>query len=304
MILVNGEKFNAEEFHNGEVIFKKPQKVNIDSNVIEMIFENNKDITALMFAKEYLDDVVLGAQRKLIMKYCPYERMDRAINDQMFSMKYFARIIAKMGFDEVFILDPHSEVCVNELYKAGLNVRIINLEEYVNKVIDDFQPDYICYPDKGAYKKYPKVLKNIDIPCFYGQKTRDLENKGHITSYELVDAPDLTDKKVLIVDDICCLGGTAYNAATEMKKAGAKEVAFYISHCENGIFAGKILKPETIYEHKEVNKDTYTVKGEKTGETRKIELDIPVGSKYIIDKVYTADTMLLNNTHDNIIIVK
>lgn len=303
MIRINGEVFNSEEFHNGEVIFKQTPVISQERNTIEMNFKDNRDIANLMFARQWLTDVALPADCDLVMLYCPYERMDRPINEQLFSMKYFAEIIAKFDFTNVYILDPHSEVCINELDDNGVNVHIVDLEGYVRDVIRQFCPDYICYPDKGAYSKYPRVLSHIDIPCFYGQKTRDLNNNGKITSYELVDAPDLAGKKVIIIDDICCLGGTAYSAATEMKKLGAKEVAFYISHCEDGIFVGNILKPETIYEHREVTGDMYNINGEKTGEQRTIELSIPVSSEYIIDKVYTANTMLLSKTHDNIIIV-
>ena len=285
MILINGAKFNDTEFHNGEVIFEKPGLISEVNNTIEMYFQNNKDITALMFARQYLKDKCPNALCDLIMKYCPYERMDREINNQIFSMKYFAEIVGKFDFDDVYILDPHSNVCVEQLKNQGIDVQIINLEGYVMNVIKQFCPDYICYPDKGAYNKYPKVLSNIDIPYFYGQKTRDLENKGKIVDYELVDAPDLTDKKVLIIDDICCLGGTAYNAAVQMKLAGAKEVAFYISHCENGIFAGKILKREPFC-------------CDGTCE------NLPWAGNYTIDKVYTADTMKISNFHENITIIK
>lgn len=286
MVLINGIKFNDAEFHNGEVIFEKPEKLSdTATNKFEMLFESNKDITALMFAKKYADEQCPNAASVLIMKYCPYERMDREINNQIFSMRYFAKIIADMKFTLVYILDPHSEVCRRELLDAGVETEVLNLSEYVNKVIADFKPDYICYPDKGAYNKYPKVLADIKIPCFYGQKTRDLANRGKIVDYELVDAPNLEGKRVLIIDDICCLGGTAYNAVVQMKLAGASAVAFYISHCENGIFAGKILHPEpSVPSGSEV----------KT---------LPWAGTYTIDKVYTADTMKLNNYHENIKII-
>lgn len=286
MILINREKFNDAEFHNGEVIFEKPSVVCTSGvNTIEMKFQNNKDIAALMFAREYIEEQAPNVECNLVMEYCPYERMDREINKQMFSMKYFAKIIAKCNFSKVFILDAHSRVCVTELENAGVNVVEVDLNTFVKKVVDDFKPDFICYPDKGAYGKYPNILKDINIPCFYGEKVRDLANKGKITDYHLVNAPDLTDKRVLIIDDICCLGGTAYNAAMEMKFEGASEVAFYISHCENGIFAGKILHPEAFCP-------------DNFGE------NLPWAGKYTIDKVYTADTMMVNNWHKNMVRVE
>ena len=273
MIRINGQGFKSEEFHNGEVIFERVEIINESLNTIEMNFKDNKDITALLFARQWLKDKCPNASCELIMKYCPYERMDREINVQLFSMKYFAEILAKFDFSKVYILDPHSEVCVNLLKNQDVEVEIISLEGYVNKVIDVFEPDYIFYPDKGAAKKYPNVLNNIRIPYFFGAKTRDLENKGRIKDYELVDAPALKNKKVLIIDDICCLGGTAYNAAVLMKEQGASEVAFYISHCENGVFAGKLLKTD------------------ETGE-------------YVVDRIYTADTILIDDSHQNITVVE
>lgn len=293
MVLVNGERFNDKEFHNGEVIFKKPElivKQVVESrkdecyNEIKMVFEDNKDITALTFAKEYIDDVAADVPCVLNMMYCPYERMDREINQQMFGMKYFAKIIARMNFCKVEILDPHSNVCVDQLTEAGVEVEVFDIKKYINRVIEDFKPDYICYPDKGAKAKYTQVLADIDIPCFYGTKTRDLANQGRIINYELVDAPDLTCKRVLIIDDICCLGGTAYNAAYRMKEMGAKEVGFYISHCENGIFAGKILNREPFYP-------------DGAG------VNVAWAGDYTINKVYTTTSMKLNGEHKNLMIL-
>lgn len=272
MVRINGLAFKDEEFHNGEVIFERVKLLDDKFNIIEMNFKDNRDITAVLFARQWLKDKAPLAKCKLIMKYCPYERMDREINDQMFSMRYFAEILAKFDFDSIEILDPHSQVCVNELKDKGMNVEILDLESYINKVIEDFKPDYLFYPDKGAAKKYPEILKNIDIPYFFGAKVRDLENKGRIKDYELIEAPDLKDKKILIIDDICCLGGTAYNGAMLMKEQGASNVAFYISHCENGVFAGKLLRQE--------------------------------GNGYAVDKIYTANTMLLDSEHDNIVVVE
>lgn len=280
MILVNDIKFNDEEFHNGEVIFEVPEVINKKANIITLMFQNNKDITALMFAKTWLDKNAPDAETYLVMRYIPYSRMDRQINNQMFSMEIFADIINKMNFKRVYVLDPHSDVSIGLLER----VEALPLISYIDKVVEDFNPDYICYPDKGAFYKYPKVLRYLDIDCFYGNKVRDLENKGRITEYELVNAPDLKGKKVLIIDDICCLGGTAYNAAKEMKLKGAESVAFYISHCEEGIYAGKILKKEPFYP-------------DGSG------INLPWAEKYTIDKVYTANTMNIPINHNNIKVI-
>lgn len=270
MVFINGEQFNSEEFHNGEVILKGVSAINSpenkDMDVVEMMFHDNKDIAALQFARQYLKDKHPNKPCKLEMLYCPYERMDREINEQLFSLKYFAEIIGAMNFSEVHVLDPHSKVLEEQFEAAGINLVCEDLNEYIKIVLEQFKPDYICYPDAGASKKYPSILTCTNgIQHFFGEKKRDLANKGKIESIKLVDAPDLKGKRVLIIDDICCLGGTAYNVAKEMKRAGADNVAFYISHCERGVYVGHLLHEE-----------------EEDGELK---------GKKVIDTIYTANTM-------------
>lgn len=270
MITINKQPFGNEEFHNGEVIYKG---VELDNKVnsIEMKFEDNRDIATLIFAVQYIrEKTPKDAELYLKMLYIPYSRMDREIesSNQLFSLRYFSNILKRLEFDKIYVLDPHSDA-------SGKLIDCIrkNLNDKVNKVLEQFKADYLFYPDKGAYHKYPKILNEVNLPYFYGDKTRDFVNKGRISSYALCeDHPDLQGKKVLIIDDICCLGGTAYMAAKLLKEAGASEIAFYISHCENGIFVGHVLKPE-------------------------------VDGKYLIDKVFTAGTMPLKNEHENLIII-
>ena len=56
----------------------------------------------------------------------------------------------------------------------------------------------------------------------------------------------MTDKKVLIVDDICSAGGTFKFSAMKLKELGAKDVALYVSHCEDNIQNGDLLKTDLI----------------------------------------------------------
>jgi single-stranded DNA-binding protein len=63
------------------------------------------------------------------MKYCPYERMDREINQQMFSMKYFAEIIAKFCTRGDVVL-VSGRYCVDKYEKDGMQktINYINVE--------------------------------------------------------------------------------------------------------------------------------------------------------------------------------
>lgn len=268
MVTVNGvgKYYKDASYHNGEMIMKHDMDISDQHNTIEIDYECDGDIARMLILKKWLEEKCPKATCTLKMLYCPYERMDREIEaddgNLIFSMRYFAQVIADAKFDKVVILDPHSQTCVKELVDAGVEVEVFDLKEYVNRVIDMCKPDCICYPDKGAHEKYTKVLQDIDLPVVVGSKKRDVNQLGRIVDYQLEDGADIKGKHILIVDDICCLGGTAYNAALQLKKAGAVEVNFYISHCENGIFVGKLLKPEE-------------------------------DGTYAVDRVFTAGTMVL-----------
>lgn len=271
MVNVNGQIFGNETFHNGETIYKMP-RVDAEHNVIEMRFETDSDITRVQFATEFIRDKAPDSKITLIMFYIPYSRTDREIpeGNQMFSMKYFANIINNLEFTNIIVIDPHSYVSEAML----VNITLVNIENLVREAVDDFKPDYIIYPDKGAFEKYPKILTDLGVPFFHANKKRDLANRGAIIkdAYELVDAPDLNGKSVLIVDDLVALGGTAFITGDTLKKAGAARVGLYVSHAENGVFVGKLLD------------------GDETG-------------YHAVDVTYTAATTPLAKEHKNLKIV-
>ena len=59
MINLNGEKVNVKKFPNGErLISSESLKIKYDSiNMIKLKFENDEDITHLLFLKGHLDEL-------------------------------------------------------------------------------------------------------------------------------------------------------------------------------------------------------------------------------------------------------
>jgi ribose-phosphate pyrophosphokinase len=168
--------------------------------------------------------------------------MDRNIEGYVFTLKYLCQIINSLNFDCVIILDPHSNVS-----SALLDRCIeINIQDYIGGVLRhlNFNVDYIFYPDAGACKRYSEII-DTGHPYFYGNKKRNLQT-GEIISYELVDCPDIKDKNILIIDDLCAKGFTFYNAAQKLKEQGANEIYLYVSHCENSIYQGQLIKSHLI----------------------------------------------------------
>lgn len=249
MLVVNDFKFGQSYFPNQEVNYKKVP-VSDDTNIIELYFEDTGDIASLHMAVAYIKDELKRRNVKfdttsliLYMPYLPYSAMDREIGNQLFSLKLFAKQLNSMGFCQISVLDLHN-IEVAEKYIKNLDHIPVN--KYTDQAIADFKPDVLFFPDRGAKRKYPGIMNTHGLPFAYGNKVRDLEGKGRIIEYSIIQGDvELKDKRVLIVDDICRRGGTFILAANKLKKLGASAIALYVSHCEAGLITGGILNDDS-----------------------------------------------------------
>ena len=273
MLSINGIEVGTELFPNNERIMSGLFFDEFDITFL-FKFETDMDILKLQMYKKFVDDVYGNFDTTLIMPYVPYSRMDREISGYIFSLKYFCDIVNSLEFDVVKIFDPHSFVTPALLN----NCTVIYPELQVNDVLsaedkrlisENGSPiDYIFFPDLGASKKYNEVL-NLDrlgIASFSGHKVRSLSD-GKITDYQLIDAPCLKGTNILIVDDLCSKGYTFFLATTTLKNNGAENISLFVSHCENSIYRGELLR------HR--NKD-------------------------LVGKIYTTDSILLDWEHNKL----
>ena len=102
---------------------------------------------------------------------------------------------------------------------------------------------------------------------------RDWET-GEIKGLDLSGEIDqLSGKDILIVDDICSKGGTFYHSALKLKELGAANIYLYVTHCENSIYDGELLKNngliEKIYTTDSILTNTESPKIELVEEFRK-----------------------------------
>ena len=145
------------------------------------------------------------------------------------ALKAFASLVNAMGFDAVCALDPHSNVAEN-LFKCFQSMK---QKDVAVHFASDPRIDLLVAPDAGAAKKTEEAAKEVDKPYITMSKVRNLKT-GEITGMRILDAVDLTDKTVMILDDICDGGRTFIEAAKHLREAGAKRVELYVTH---GIFS-------------------------------------------------------------------
>jgi len=238
LITINGYRIGNDCFPNNERIFKAIEFHNFNEYNIEFKYETDMSISILIMCKKYLDDIYHNPKVILTMKYVPYSRMDRNIDGYMFSLKYFCQLINDLKFYKVIVLDTHSNVTTALLDRC----KEIDIQQYIDEIFDKEKIDYVFYPDNGACKRYSEILKlPYDTTYFYGNKKRDLQT-GKIINYELVNCSNIQNKNILIIDDLCAFGGTFKLAGEKLKEKGVNNIYLYVSHCENSIYKGELIK--------------------------------------------------------------
>jgi ribose-phosphate pyrophosphokinase len=207
---------------------------------IQWKYEAEEELVALIHLVHHLRDH--GFENLYLdMPYLPNARQDRVqCEDEVFTLKSFAKTINWLNFKRVYIRDAHSRVSVALLDRVVNRVPDAEIENAVFQAKWDFDSSKITvfYPDEGAMKRYSDTH---EYPRAFGMKTRNPET-NRVDSLKIAgDADHIKDHYVLIVDDICSKGDTALRSAKELLMAGAKGVALYITHCENTILQNTAL---------------------------------------------------------------
>ena len=245
MIKVNDTEIKVGHFPDGtqSIEFSDDQPY-YSTNEVEWFYDSDEEVFTLMCVVDMVRRISKNPRIKLWIPYLLNARMDRIKKpEQNFSLKVFANFINSLNFDKVVVYNVHSNV------SEALIDNIINIDPIfdVDDVISEYKPDVIYFPDEGACKRYADLdsVKESGLPVIFGIKKRDFAT-GKILGLDVVSDIDLKEKKVLIVDDICSAGGTFKFSAMKLKELGASDVSLYVSHCEDNIQNGDLLKTDLV----------------------------------------------------------
>ncbi len=265
-------KFESFYFSGGEPHIKIISNFdNLTDVIVTCRLNNMNDVGMLMVATEALRQTGWLSNSFLFIPYFPGARQDRRmIVGEPLTVKIYADIINSLGFDEVNIFDPHSDVapalvdnsitttnhkfvqvCLEDITitnggstldnyvyynlispDAGSNKKIYKLSQYLSKVTESYHSQ-LRLTDEGLFGGEDKIIK-----C---DKTRDVKT-GALSGFE-VYSDDLQGRDCIICDDICDGGGTFIGLAKELKKKNAGDLYLIVSH---GIFS-KGLKELSKY---------------------------------------------------------
>ena len=269
MIKVGDNIINVGSFPDGSMLTKytpTDKELGYEEAHISWFYENDREFLCLMYLVKHLRSHGIE-YIYLYMPYIPNARQDRVKNpEDVFTLKYFAELLNSLNLTRVQVLDPHSDVSAALINNLWIDSPKKYIEEalFRMKTNEGVDTDHILvfYPDNGSARRYADVVNRYYA---YGVKKRDWET-GKILGLDVIDNGfDIKDKDILIVDDICSRGGTFYHSAKKLKELGANDIYLYVSHCENTILEGDLLKEDLI-------KKVYTTDSIFTKSHEKIEV--------------------------------
>lgn len=237
-IFVNDRKVGFKRYPNGELIVPKitfpTGKFHAD---VRLQWTGDEDLIQLVMVKSALPP---RAVADLYIDYMPYSRMDRDQGEMAFTLRAIADQIVSMGWDQILVVEPHSDVTLNLLRAKPIWATMNLLRKTMQMIGFDKQRDWVVLPDKGAHLRYSAqdpIMADLDLVVL--SKTREFET-GKITGLEISERimrgtppEEEFDSRALIIDDLSSRGGTFVAAAELMRKRlDVTEVSLLVTHME------------------------------------------------------------------------
>lgn len=222
-IFANGEKrvWIKEKIDGQDVVLVQSFSDPVDTHVIESLLLI--DALERMGAKDV----------HVVIPWLGYSLQDKVFRDgEPIAAKMIANIISHSYIRRVHLVDLHNTSITGFFDVPTSHTTAMKLfADYAEK--SHAKKDIVvASPDFGGMKRARQFATLLDVDLVNIDKTRNLKT-GEVTAVGLHG--DVTDKTVLVYDDIIVGGSTVTETADLLKKEGAKAVHFYATH---GLFVG------------------------------------------------------------------
>lgn len=240
--LINKEKsdidYSISRFPDGEVQITLDRINHKDGALVKCRITNAEELFIVMQIADILNRHAVIWW--LDIYYLMGSRMDRVMDfNRPFTLRIMANVLNNLGASNVNVLAPHSD----RSYLEGF-FQAVSIPKEVDKILDDFDGNSIVYsteyclivPDKGAYDRLGCGVRNYYLDnIVVVNKVRDIAT-GKIQKIEITN-PDVvlsTNKKFIIVDDLCDGGGTFCGIAEEIRKIKPDaNLSIFVTHMVN-----------------------------------------------------------------------
>ena len=220
-------KMNITHFADGEFAVSYEESIRgAHVFLVQSTFPNSDNLMELLL----MIDAAKRASAKSVVAVIPYfgwARQDRKDKPRVsIGAKLVADLLSVAGIDRLITMDLHADqiqgffnIPVDHLYASAVFLPYIESLKLKDLVI--------ATPDVGGSKRASTFSKYLGVPLVLCNKSREKANE--VASMQIIG--DVTDKNVVLVDDIVDTAGTITKAANIMLEAGAQSVRAIASHC-------------------------------------------------------------------------
>ena len=217
----------VKRFSDGEIQIEIDENVRTkDVFVIQSTcYPVNDNLVELLLM---IDALKRASARRItaVIPYYGYARQDKKVAPRVpISAKLVADLLTKSGATRVITMDLHAgqiqgffNIPVDNLYAAPV------LLEYIK---DNFNDDLVIVsPDAGGVERARAFAKRLNAGLAIVDKRRSAPNKAQAMAV----IGDVTDKTVIIQDDMIDTAGTLTEAVNAIMQKGAREVHACCAH--------------------------------------------------------------------------
>lgn len=228
-------KIKIDTFSDGEMSPQFMESVRGHKVFLLCTTSNSDDIVKLLLALDAAKRAS-AAEVIAILPYYGYSRQDRKEGPRgAVGARLMADVMQAAGADRLICLDLHADQ-IQGFFDGPVNLvpGYIAYREFLkNLPIGKYS---ICSPDAGGVKRANKFYQHFlkdhpDTTFSMLSKLRDKPNS--IERMDLIG--DVSDREVIIIDDMIDTGGTLIKAAEILKNNGANSVSACITH---GVLSG------------------------------------------------------------------
>ena len=224
---INLGDMQVEHFADGEFsVYYKDSIRGRDVFLVQSTYPSSDNIMELLL----MVDAAKRASAHYIAAVIPYfgwARQDRKDKPRVsIGAKLMADLLSTAGVTRVITMDLHADqiqgffnVPVDHLYASMVFI------DYLRQT-SDLERTVIATPDVGGAKRANSYAKFLGVPMVICHKSRAKANEVA----EMTIIGDVTDKDVILVDDIVDTAGTICKAADLMMQNGARSVRAVASH--------------------------------------------------------------------------